>query len=187
MAQNYRVIDVPGLSKLKMSVTDTSKEEEVFSQTPEWMVKMDDVFEHGAVDGYANFTELFGWTAKYSRHTSGNLGSGLFTSATLKHSELALCIPQTGDTVKLESKMNKGEEILLLEIVRLGNIKEVKVKLQHVKYGVARIQSIQPDLDRVFIVFTVSTRENTVFTYDNSGSSTGQLVTKVDYVKNTAE
>jgi hypothetical protein len=186
MAQNYTITDIPGNSKLRIATTDVTTPDDRGVKSPEWMIKIGDLLVSD-VDGFNDYCELFGWYGESSRLTTGDISNQLFTSATLKHSDLVLLLPNGGHGAQLESKMNIGLPLEAVQIVRLGNIKATKVKLQVIDYTNCRIQSFQQQLDRVILSLSVSTKTNTVFVYDNSGTNKGQMVSKVDYSKNTAE
>ena len=188
MAQNYTIIDHPGKSKFRIATTDINDPNEVTTgvKSPEWMVRMDDLLASD-VDDYDDHAELFGWFAESSRFTTGDISNSLFTSATLKHSDLVVLIPNGGFAATLETRMNTGTQIEALKIVRLGNIKATKVKLQTIEYAVCRIQSFQQQLDRLIMQLSVSSKVNTLYVYDNEGVNQGQVVSSVDYSRNTAE
>ena len=80
-----------------------------------------------------------------------------------------------------------GYSFTHLQIVRLGNIKSTKVKLQVVDFTLCRIQSFQQQLDRLIVSLSISSKTNTVYVYDINGTNKGQMVSRVDYAKNTAE
>lgn len=186
MAQNYQVIDVPGLKGLKITTTDTSSPDDRGVKSPEWMVKIDDLLKSSVAE-YNDHCELFGWYAESSRLTTGDISNQLFTSATLRHTDVTLLIPNGGHGAQLESKMNIGMPLEKITIVRLGNVQNLKVKLQVIEFGHCRIQNFQQQLDRLFIHVSPTTKQNTVFVYDNSGANQGQMVSKADYAQNTAE
>ena len=193
MAQNYRVIEIAGPSSraIRIPTVDVAATTEDgkslgFVRSPEWMVKLDDVMKSN-VDGFEDSAELFGWYGESSRFTTGDIGNQLFTSSTLQHSDVALILPNGGYAATLETKMNKGEHIAAMTIVRLGHIKEVKVKLQEILYEICRIRSFQQELDKLVLQLNVTRKTNTIFVYDMEGANQGQMVSKVDYAKNTAE
>ena len=155
-------------------------------RTPEWMLNIGDLLK-SSVDGFEDHAQLFTWKGASKRKTTGDLANLLFTSATLGHSLLELEIPNGSYAPVLETKMNTGEHLELVTIVRLGNAKALKVKLQTIAYGNCRIGSFEQTADRLFLELYVTTRENTVFEFGQDGVSVGQTVSKVDYSKNTAE
>ena len=186
MPQNYTITEIPGKSRLKLATTDVQTPDDKGVKSPEWMILIDDLLKSD-VDGFNDHCELFGWYGESSRLTTGDVSNQLFTSATLKHTDLTLLLPNGGHGAQLESKMNLGIPLANIEIVRLGNIKSTKVKLQTIAYTDCRIQTFQQQLDRIVLNLIVSTKTNTVFVYDNAGTNKGQMVSKVDYSKNTAE
>jgi hypothetical protein len=186
MPQNYTIAEIPGMSRIKIATTDTTSPDERGVRSPEWMVKIDDLLGSN-VDDFKDYAELFGWYGESSRLTTGDIGNQLFTSATLKHSDLVLLIPNGGHAAQLESKMNLGVPLSIVQIVRLGHIKATKVKLQMIDYGLCRVQSFQQQLDRLVLFLGISSKTNTVYVYDNDGNNKGQMVSRADYSKNTAE
>lgn len=188
MPQNYQIIEIPGSHKLKMATVDTStsSDENRGVRSPEWMVKIDLILQSN-VTGYNDYSELFGWYGESSRLTTGDISGQLFTSSTLKHSDVVLLIPNGGHGAQLETKMNIGMPLENVNIVRLGNIQNMKVKLQTIEFGNCRIQAFQQQLDRLYIFISPTTKTNTVFVYGNDGAMKGQMVSRVDYSKNIAE
>lgn len=184
MTNNYKLISIPGKKLIIPVIDDDSPDGSTSVKSPEWMIKMDEILSSN-VDGYDKYGELFGWYAESSRFSSGDISNQHMSSATLKHSDLVVFIPCAGYAADLETKMNTGTPIEELTIVRLGNVKSAKVALQSIKYTICRIQSFQQQLDRLFLHFNVTTRENTIFVYDADGNNTGQSVSSVDYSKAT--
>lgn len=186
MAQNYTITELPGNTKLKIATTDVQTSDDRGVKSPEWMILIDDLLNSN-VDGFNDHCELFGWYGESSRLTTGDISNQLFTSATLRHTDLTLLLPNGGHAAQIESKMNLGIPLANVEIVRLGNIKSTKVKLQTIVYTNCRIQTFQQQLDRIILNLMVSSKTNTVFVYDNDGTNKGQMVSKVDYSKSGAE
>ena len=186
MAANYRIVTIPGRSNLSVATTDIKTEDEGGVKSPEWMVEIDEHLK-STIDGFETHAELFGWYGESSRFTTGDVSGQLFTSATLKHSDLVLQISNGGHGPELEQKMNKGILLEKITLVRLGNIQQTKVKIQEIVYETSRLQRFQQELDRLWLFFTVTKRTNTVFVYGNDGTSQGQMVSMVDYSKNTVE
>lgn len=187
MPQNYKIIELPGKSKFRIATTDVDAPEDNPDgvKSPEWMIKIDDLMKSD-VDGFNDHCELFGWHGESSRFTTGDISNNLFTSATLKHSDLVILIPNGGYAATLETNMNTGVPINPT-IVRLGNIKATKVMIQKIDYTNCFIQSFQQQLDRLILRLSVTTKTNTIFVYDNTGQNQGQVVSTVDYSKNTAQ
>jgi len=186
MPQNYTITEIPGKTKLRVATTDTTTPEDGGVKSPEWMIKIDDMLQ-SEVENFNDYCELFGWYGESSRLTTGDISNQLFTSATLKHSDLVIIIPNGGYGAQLETKMNLGIPLNVVQVVRLGNVKSTKVKLQVIDYTLCRIQSFQQQLDRLVVCLSITGKTNTVFVYDVNGSNKGQMVSSVDYAKNTAE
>lgn len=182
----YTLTDVPGRKPLKIATTDKTGNEDITVYSPEWMVKIEQLLS-SSLEGYEDFSEIFGWQEESSRFTAGNVSNQLLGSATLKHSGLILLIPNGGHAAQIELKMNRGVPLSLVQIVRLGNIRDVKLKLQVLEYHSCWIQSFQQELDRLILTLSVSYKKNTLFIYDQDGGNKGQMVSEVDYVKGNVE
>ncbi len=189
MSVNYRIIQPGGMGRVQIPTTDTSipgDTENIGVKSPEWMIKMDKILESKVAD-FEDYAELFGWFAQSARYTSSDIGNNLFTSATLRHSDVRIIIPNGGYAAKLENKMNLGEDIDEMIIVRLGNIKAVKIPLQIITYEVCRIQSFQQELDRLILSLNITKKQNVVFSYGQDGDPLGQTASEVDYSKHTVK
>jgi hypothetical protein len=187
MAENFTITEIPGRNRLKVAVVQNPDgDQDKGVKSPEWMIKIDDLMISN-VEGYEGFSQLYGWYGESSRFTSGDVGGPLQSSATLKHSDLILLIPNGGHTAKIETSMNIGKALDTIEIVRLANIKAAKVRLQTLEFKTCRIQAVQQQLDRVWLVLQVGSKTNTINVYDQMGANTGQMVSRVDYIKNTVE
>lgn len=182
----YTITDIPGRKPIKMATVDPGTSEDIAVRSPEWIVRIDNLLNSN-LKGFENYAEIFGWNEESSRFTPGNLSNQILGSATLKHSGLMLMIANGGHSAQIEAKMNRGIPLGLIEIVRLGNIKNVKLKLQILEYKQCWIQSFQQQLDRIIVTVSVSTKKNTVFVYDVSGRNTGCMVSEVDYAKGEVE
>src|SRR4051812_13339747 len=113
MAFNYRLVQPSGSTNVSIPVTDTDvpgATENIGVKSPEWMVKIDDALTSSVAD-YVDHAELFGWHGKSSRFTTGDIGNLLMTSATLRHSDVILIIPNGPYAPTLETKMNMGKKI----------------------------------------------------------------------------
>ncbi|RZI45141.1 hypothetical protein [Candidatus Finniella inopinata] len=155
-------------------------------RSPEWMVKIDDIMKSN-VDGFEDHAELFRWVGSSKRKTTSDFGNNLFTSATLYHSLVEIEIANGEFAPALETKMNKGEHLELMTIVRLGNAKDLKVKFQTIAFGNCRIEGFEQAGDRLILQLYVTTKENTVIPIGQDGAPGGNSVSKVDYSKSTAE
>ncbi|MDR2464487.1 MAG: hypothetical protein LBD36_02685 [Holosporales bacterium] len=186
MSQTYTITDLPGKKQVKMAITDVAETSDVTVRSPEWIIKIDDLLS-SQLGGFEDYSELFGWNEESSRLTPGNLSNQLMSSASLKHSGLTILIPNGGHSAQIELKMNRGIPLNLIEIVRLGNIQEVKIKLQVLEYKNCWIQSFQQQLDRIIVTLSISSKKNTVYIYDSTGANKGQMVSEVSYIQGTVE
>lgn len=189
----FSLIQLPGRSDIRIPIVggDKSQGNSESSpasgvQSPEWMIKMD-TFLSSTVNGYTDFCELYGWYGESSRYTSGDVANSLFTSATLRHTDLVVIIPNGGYATTIESLMNTGTMIQKLTIARLGTIELQTVTLQTLVYSTCRIQKFNQQLDQVAIELSILSKENTIFVYGQDGTSQGQMVSQVDYSQNRAQ
>lgn len=189
MAFNYRLVQPSGKDSISIAMTDTAMPgdtQNIGVKSPEWMVKIDDLLSSSVAD-YTDHAELYGWHGKSSRFTTGDIGNLLLTSASLRHSDVVIIIPNGAYAPVLENKMNMGNKLDEILLVRLGNSEAVKVKLQTISFATCRFQSFQQELDRLYLTFNVTKKVNTVFAYDETGANTGQTVSTVDYSQHTVE
>jgi hypothetical protein len=185
MALNYTIQEISGNSNLRLPIIGSPTDESTV-KSPEWMVKIDELLTSHVL-GFNNYTELLGWHAQSSRESNCNISSALPMSATLKHSDVILVLPNGPHAVPLETKMNTGSPLDTVTIARLGHVKVAKVKLQTIEFTKCSIKAFQQELDRLVIHLAVSTKTNTLFVFDAAGGPQGQMVSRVDYSQNTAE
>jgi hypothetical protein len=186
MPINFEIVNIPGRNNFKIATTSSGKDGDGNAvKSPEWMVKIDTLLQ-SSVAGFTDHIELFGWYGESSRFTSPDVSGPLYTSATLRHTDLILIIPYGGYSAQLESNMNLGVGINTLSIVRLGNIGQAKVIMQRIDFKTCKIQSCQQQLDRMILHVMIGSKTNTVFVYGQDGLSQGQMVSQVDYISNTA-
>jgi hypothetical protein len=187
MSNNFQLVELPGKGDFRVATTDNPNKEHAFGiKSPEWMVKIDDL-TISDIDGYPDYVELFGWQGEASCLTNPVSSGNSFGSSTLRHTDLVFIIPFGGHSAKLETKMNRCENIESIKIIHVGNVIETKVLLQEIEFNTCRIQRCQQQLDRMIIHAMISIRTNTVHVYDPTGLCTGKMVSKTDYVKNKAE
>jgi hypothetical protein len=190
----FSLIQLPGRSNIRIPIvggdnSSTSREEPSNPssvQSPEWMIKMDS-FLSSNVNGFTDFCELYGWYGESSRYTSGDVANSLFTSATLRHTDLVVIIPNGGYATTIESLMNTGTMIQQMTIARLGTVEQQTVTMQTLVYTTCRIQKFNQQLDQVVVELSILTKENTIFVYGQDGTSQGQMVSQVDYSQNIAQ
>ena len=187
MSNNFQIVDLPGQGNFRIDTTDApSTDASVGVKSPEWMVQIDAI-THSSVEGFEAYIELFGWQGESSRLTGPDVGGPLFTSSTLRHTDLVLMIPFGGHGAQIETMMNRGENISSIKIIRLGNVQQAKVRLQELEFNECKVQTCQQQLDRMIVHVMIGVKTNTVFVYDQAGMCTGQMVSKTDYIRNVAE
>jgi type VI protein secretion system component Hcp len=154
--------------------------------TPEWMILIDDLMS-SSIENFEDYGELYGWYAEQARVTEGSTANNLFSTSTVQHSNVVIVIPNNVYGPTLEFKMASGSKLSKIKIVRLSNMKNLKVAIQVVTFANCRIESIQQQLDRLVVSFRPEKRENKVFKWKQDGKKEGQAVTKFDYTKGTGE
>lgn len=186
MPPHFQIVNLPGKKDFRIATTDSSSSDSSAVKSPEWMIKIDKLLQ-SSVEGFQDYVELFGWYAESSRFTNPDVSGPLFTTSTLRHSDLILIIPYGGYCAQLESNMNLGVGISNLNIVRLGNIGQMKVTMQLIEYKTCKIQSCQQQLDRMILHVMIGSKTNTVYVYGQDGQNQGQMVSQVDYIQNKAQ
>lgn len=186
MAIRYQVIGMMGRADraVQVPITEDPATEIQSVRSPEWMVKLDDIV-FSSITGFEDHCELYGWYAEAGRFTSGDVANQLFTSATLRHSDVIIIIPGGGYAAQLQTQMNMGRMIGQMTIVHLGNVEQSKVKLQEIVHDQCRIQNYQQQLDRLVLHIQVTAKTDTHFVYDRAGQIKGQMVTSVNYSQNS--
>lgn len=185
MAIRYQVVGMMGRTDrvVQVPITEDPSSDLQLVRSPEWMVKLDDIV-FSSISNFEDYCELYGWYAEAGRFTSGDVSNQLFTSATLRHSDVIIIIPSGGYAAQLQTHMNLGRMIRQMTIVHLGNVEQSKVKLQEIVHDQCRIQNYQQQLDRLVLHIQVTAKTDTHFVYDRSGQIKGQMVTAVNYSQN---
>ena len=148
----------------------------VLASSPEWVVKLDHLTS-SATAGFEDYIELIGFRAESGRFSSGS--SPALSAASLRHEELILIVHYGAHATKIETKMNSGLPIDIVEAVHLGNEGR---KLQTLKYEACHIQSMQQDITgNLILSIQISKRTNTVYSYKPDGTSQGQDESFIDY------
>ncbi|MDP3372139.1 MAG: hypothetical protein Q8S21_04535 [Candidatus Paracaedibacteraceae bacterium] len=188
MPNNFQLVDLPGKGEFRVATTDAQNNDSFLSaRSPEWMIKIDNITT-SEIDGYTNYIELFGWQGESNCLSATPVSGGPnLASSTLRHTDLILIIPFGGHSAQIETKMNRCEYLDSIVITHIGAVLNNKVPLQTLEFNNCRIQRCQQQLDRMIVHVMISVKTNTVFVYDQTGLCTGQMVSKTDYIKNTAE
>lgn len=188
MSHNYTQygnIPLSGDKNVSIPVVDPRIKHTNNVATPEWMISIDHILSSN-VEGYENFTELYGWFAEQARMTKGTTASQLFSTSAVQHSNILIVIPNGLYLPLLETIMNSGGNLSDVKIVRLANITDLKVPIQEVEYTNCKVESIQQHLDEIVLSLRPETRTNTVIQYAQDGSKLGQNVSFFDYVTGKA-
>lgn len=186
MAVRYQVVGLMGRADraVQVPIADDPSNEFQSVRSPEWMIKFDDIV-FSSISDFEDHCELYGWYAEAGRFTSGDVSNQLFTSATLRHTDVIVIIPSGGYAAQLQTQMNMGRMISQMTIVHLGNVEQTKVKLQEIVHDQCRIQNYQQQLDRLVMHIQVTAKTDTHFVYDRKGQIKGQMVTSVNYSQNS--
>ena len=147
----------------------------------EWVVKIDQLLTSN-MKGYEGYAELFSFEADSHRNTCGDMTNSLFTSAAIAHSLVNIEIPYGKYAPSLENSMNNGKLIQSVQIMRLAHIKGKVSVVQQIIFQGCRIANFRQDSDHLFLSFSISSRENIVFKFDQLGNPKGQTKCKQDYV-----
>lgn len=154
-------------------------------KTPEWMILMDDLL-NSTVEDFEEYAQLFGWSAEQSRTNNGYIANQLFTSATVQHSNVLVSIPVGIYDPVLEQKLNTGENIHKMEIVRLAHVGEERKPLMRIVFTHVKIESKRQEHDTLILSCRVSTRKNINYKYGQDGTPQGQSVTFFDFTSNSS-
>jgi hypothetical protein len=153
------------------------------ARIPEWLIKVEEYTE-STFKGYEKYCELFGWYGEASRKINGSSAGMLSPSASLNHSEVVIIIPVFGFLAELETKMNKGMPLKMVEIVRIGT----QGKMQSLQFLMCTINSIQQELDRAVVKMSIMTKIDEITVYDvATGMSKGQKVSRTEYATGLAQ
>lgn len=182
----YGTIPLAGEAGITIPVVDPHIKHTNSVTTPEWMISIDK-FLSSSIEGYEDYTELYGWVAEQARLTKGSTATQLFSTAAVQHSNILIVIPNGLYLPLLETAMNAGSNLARVKIVRLANITDLKVPIQEVEYMNCKIDSIQQKLDEIILSIRPETRMNTVVQYAQDGSKLGQNVSFFDYVTGKAK
>jgi hypothetical protein len=179
--QDYELLDVPGSDNLKIAVIpgmhNIEKEEGAGVRTQEWTLTMDTIFIP------LLSIELFGWYAESERETGTDVGNQLFTSSSIKHSELAVVIPGGQHLAALENKLAGGEvisNVIITRLIRIGLLIELPIQVN--LFRTCYITSVQQYMDYIIVRMRISKKTVTCTAFDQEGIPSGVGIFNVSFI-----
>jgi hypothetical protein len=193
----YEYLEIPGASGVRIPLvkrTNGQEEDTTGVRVPDWMVHIGGASgTQSTLNGYEEWTELFGWYCESSRHVKGDSTNNLYTSAKLWHSDVFL-ITQNGIHNKSVNKWIADgtitDTIKIHRITRTGNTENYGISIiQEIVFQTCHWCGMHSHLDWSIIRFTACTRTNTVTGFRQNGilASCGQTSCTIDYTNNTIE
>jgi hypothetical protein len=162
-------------------------QEATVSHTSGWMVDVNDVTA-GNVEAFPTYVELFGYFSKLSRFVSGNVSHALFTSGSVKLSEVIFVIQNGEHGPKIEHKMYSGTIIPFIKIVRLGWSQDALSILQEITYTEVRVVFFSHNIQYMVFGIQARTRTNDISEFQQiDGVCSGHKISKMNYSENTLE
>ncbi|GHS94570.1 hypothetical protein AGMMS49949_08460 [Alphaproteobacteria bacterium] len=185
--QDYDLLEVPGSNPplyvaVLLSMHHGEDDENSGTNYWEWTIMMDLLL--GSL--LAPQTALFGWFAESSRSTGPDVGNQLFTSASVRHSELVVVISDTY-LPKLESKLVKGDpikEVIIQHAIQLGGLPipiPVPVPIQINIFSHCYITSVQRHLDYLIVSLRVGAKRVVCTAFDQKGMPKGVGTYEIDF------
>lgn len=182
--EQYKFIPFPGSSDIVIPTVrkgSALEEDTTSSRLPEWMIKIDKADTKSKLDGFKDFTELFGWYCESSRYIRGDASINFYPSGTLWHSDVFLVL-QNGDHNTSLNKFVAGGIITdNITIVRLVKINNEIQKAQELSFDFCHWCGVESSLDTIFARFTAVVRENKVTSFDQDGTQMGFNTCLTDY------
>ncbi|MDR0631062.1 MAG: hypothetical protein LBF66_00625 [Holosporales bacterium] len=179
-SQEYELLDIPGLDNLKIAITPKMRREsgdDTGVRTREWTLTMDMIFIP------ALFIELFGWYAESERETGTDVGNQLFTSSSIKHSELVVVIPCGRHLATLENKLAGGEKIskvVITRFIRMGLF--IELPIQITIFRGCYITMVQQYLDYLIVRLRISKKTVICTAFDQEGFPSGVGMFNVSFI-----
>ncbi|MDR1907367.1 MAG: hypothetical protein LBQ43_00710 [Holosporales bacterium] len=178
---DYDLLEVPGLDNLKIAVLPamhrSERDDDAGVRTREWTLSMDKIFLPLMT------IELFGWYAESERETGTDVGNQLFTSSSLRHSELVVVIPCGMHLTDLENKLASGaiiSNVIISRFIRDGGIAETPIQTN--TFRQCHITMVQQYLDYIIVQMRISKKQVTCTAYDQDGFITGMGMYDVSFI-----
>lgn len=185
-----KTVILPGRSKFRVPTIfdrENSSSSAVVSRSPEWMISFG-ALTKGNVEKFDDYIELYGWHSESSRYVSGNVSGSLFTSGSVKNSDLVVIIPPGEHGPKLELQMYNGKIVPKVSILRLGWSEGNIEKLQEVTFDTVRLIGYQQNIQYLVIFAQISGKKNDITVHKQvDGKASGHMISSVDIDANKLE
>ena len=180
----YDILEVPGIDNLKIAVIPAMRQNDLNDENGtkyiEWTVTI------GTLLLPKPFVELYGWYAESERSTGTDVGNKLFTSASIKHSELVIVIPSGAHLASIENHLANGHcisSVIITHLIRLGG-SPVPIPTQVNTFGDCYVTGVQQYLDYLIVRMRISTKSVTCTAFSQEGKPAGVGTYNVSFVKN---
>lgn len=154
--------------------------------TPEWMVQMDSLLS-STVDGYTQYSQLFGWIGQETRFTQGETVNQLRSTSAVSHSNVFTLLPKGPYLPPLQTKRESGDNIQNIRIVRLANIKNMRVVLEENLFLNSKVELVEQALDKFVLAFRPTSGKTTIYQYEQDGKLKGQTAYAWDATSGKAQ
>ncbi|MDR2464576.1 MAG: hypothetical protein LBD36_03150 [Holosporales bacterium] len=178
---DYDLLEVPGLDNLQIAVIPamhrSEENEDTGVRTCEWAIQMDFLF--------IPYIELYGWYAESERENGTDVANGLFTSSSLKHSELVVVLPGGKHLANLENKLASGQFISEVIITRwikfdLGFITKIPIQINTFKG--CFLTAVQQYMDYIIVRMRINKKEVICTAFDQDGFPSGVGMLDMSFV-----
>ncbi|MDR1908257.1 MAG: hypothetical protein LBQ43_05380 [Holosporales bacterium] len=182
-----QLIITPGRTRIKIPTILGVHDEHssaIVSRSPEWMISIDALCK-GTVEAFDTYIDLFGWFSESSRYVNGDLAGSLFSSGSVKSSDLIFVIPNGEHGPKIEQQLYSGKLVKELIVVRLGWTEEKNEMLQKITFGGVRFLRYQQNIQYLVVYAQISTKENDIQIFQQKdGTAAGHKISSVEYDSN---
>jgi hypothetical protein len=183
----YQLITTPGRFKLKIPTVLASEEDTssaIVSRSPEWMISIDALCK-GTVEGFLEYTYLFGWFSESNHYIDGDVTGAMFSSGSIRNSGLIFIIPNGEHGPKIEQQLYSGKLVEKLIIVRLGWTEDANEILQQITFGGVRFVRYQQNVQYIVVHAQITTKENDIQVFkQKDGSAEGHKISSAEYDSN---
>lgn len=179
--EDYELLSVQGIDDLKIAVIPAKKRnyngEGTGVRFCEWTISVDTFFLPKLS------TELFGWYCESEKDTGGQTGNALFTSGTIKHSELIIVISNGLHLVNFENNLDHGKVVKLIIITKFVLINDKKLPMQINTFENSYVTSVQQHLDDLIVKFRIAKKQVSCIVYSQKGTVRGVSAASLNLVK----
>ncbi|MDR1597473.1 MAG: hypothetical protein LBR89_00850 [Holosporales bacterium] len=179
----YDLLEVPGSDNLTIAVISAmhhgEQGEDTGARLCEWTIIMDLMFPP------LMSIQLYGWYAESERETGPDVGNQLFTSSSLKHSELVVVIPCGMHLATLECRLAAGKEVskvIIMRNIKTGGPLPIDLPIQTIIFGHCYITKVQQYLDYIIVSLKIGTKMVICTAFDQEGMPSGVGVYDVSFV-----